>query len=106
MHNERKRTTKHQRELGKENGENETAMGGFFCYSCFRSVLFVETEKYAHVTFFFNGGVEKQFEGEERGLVPSPKVPTYDLKPEMNSEGVATEVNSLKPPIRNVRRAW
>ncbi len=44
-----------------------------------------ETEKYAHVTFFFNGGVEKPFEGEERDLIPSPKVATYDLKPEMSA---------------------
>jgi len=44
-----------------------------------------ETEKYAHVTFFFNGGVEKPFEGEDRELVPSPKVATYDLQPEMNA---------------------
>ena len=43
-----------------------------------------ETEKYAHVTFFFNGGEEKEFEGESRILVPSPKVATYDLKPEMS----------------------
>lgn len=45
-----------------------------------------ETEKYAHVTFFFNGGVESVFEGEERILIPSPDVATYDLQPEMNSE--------------------
>ena len=44
-----------------------------------------ETEKYAHVTFFFNGGVEKQYPGEDRVLVPSPKVATYDLQPEMNA---------------------
>ncbi|MGH8015294.1 MAG: 2,3-bisphosphoglycerate-independent phosphoglycerate mutase [Candidatus Zixiibacteriota bacterium] len=44
-----------------------------------------ETEKYAHVTFFFNGGVEKPFEGEDRDLIPSPKVATYDLKPEMSA---------------------
>ena len=43
-----------------------------------------ETEKYAHVTFFFNGGEEKEFAGESRILVPSPKVATYDLKPEMS----------------------
>ena len=43
-----------------------------------------ETEKYAHVTFFFNGGEEKEFKGESRILVPSPKVATYDLKPEMS----------------------
>ena len=44
-----------------------------------------ETEKYAHVTYFFNGGVEKMYEGEERHLEPSPKVPTYDLQPEMSA---------------------
>jgi 2,3-bisphosphoglycerate-independent phosphoglycerate mutase len=44
-----------------------------------------ETEKYAHVTFFFNGGREEPFEGEDRILVPSPKVATYDLKPEMSA---------------------
>lgn len=47
-----------------------------------------ETEKYAHVTFFFNGGVEQPFEGEDRILVPSPKVATYDLKPEMSAPEV------------------
>lgn len=51
-----------------------------------------ETEKYAHVTFFFNGGVEKQFSGEERHMVPSPKVATYDLDPKMNAHGVADKV--------------
>ncbi|MBL1379028.1 2,3-bisphosphoglycerate-independent phosphoglycerate mutase [Zobellella iuensis] len=45
-----------------------------------------ETEKYAHVTFFFNGGIEDCFPGEKRELIPSPKVATYDLQPEMNSE--------------------
>jgi 2,3-bisphosphoglycerate-independent phosphoglycerate mutase len=48
-----------------------------------------ETEKYAHVTFFFNGGVEKQFPGEDRELIPSPKVATYDLEPKMSAAGVA-----------------
>ena len=51
-----------------------------------------ETEKYAHVTFFFNGGQEKQFDGEVRSLVPSPKVATYDLKPEMSVLEVADEM--------------
>ena len=50
-----------------------------------------ETEKYAHVTFFFNGGVEAPFEGEDRALIPSPKVATYDLKPEMSAYEVADE---------------
>lgn len=51
-----------------------------------------ETEKYAHVTFFFNGGQEAEFEGEIRKMVPSPKVATYDLDPEMNAAGVADEM--------------
>jgi 2,3-bisphosphoglycerate-independent phosphoglycerate mutase len=48
-----------------------------------------ETEKYAHVTYFFNGGREEPFQGEDRVLVPSPKVATYDLQPEMSAAGVA-----------------
>jgi 2,3-bisphosphoglycerate-independent phosphoglycerate mutase len=51
-----------------------------------------ETEKYAHVTFFFNGGEERVFEGEERILVPSPKVATYDLKPEMSAPEVTDKL--------------
>ncbi len=51
-----------------------------------------ETEKYAHVTFFFNGGIEADFPGEDRGLVPSPQVATYDLQPQMNASGVADSV--------------
>ncbi|WOO84711.1 2,3-bisphosphoglycerate-independent phosphoglycerate mutase [Vanrija pseudolonga] len=51
-----------------------------------------ETEKYAHVTFFFNGGVEKQYQGEERVMIPSPKVATYDKKPEMSVQAVADKV--------------
>jgi 2,3-bisphosphoglycerate-independent phosphoglycerate mutase len=51
-----------------------------------------ETEKYPHVTYFFNGGVEKPFPGEDRKIVPSPKVATYDLKPEMSAREVTEEV--------------
>ena len=51
-----------------------------------------ETEKYAHVTFFFNGGEEKQYPGEDRILVPSPKVETYDMQPEMSAEEVTVKV--------------
>lgn len=50
-----------------------------------------ETEKYAHVTFFFNGGVENAFPGEDRALIASPKVPTYDMKPDMSARAVADE---------------
>ena len=53
-----------------------------------------ETEKYAHVTFFFNGGVEKENPGEERKVIPSPKVATYDLKPEMSAYEVTDELIS------------
>ncbi|QBM15926.1 2,3-bisphosphoglycerate-independent phosphoglycerate mutase [Marinobacter sp. JH2] len=51
-----------------------------------------ETEKYAHVTFFFNGGMETPFEGEDRILVPSPKVATYDLQPEMSAPEVTDKL--------------
>jgi 2,3-bisphosphoglycerate-independent phosphoglycerate mutase len=57
-----------------------------------RNLRVAETEKYAHVTYFFNGGVEKPFAGEDRVLVPSPKVATYDLKPEMSAQGIADAV--------------
>ncbi|MHC4836459.1 MAG: 2,3-bisphosphoglycerate-independent phosphoglycerate mutase [Planctomycetota bacterium] len=51
-----------------------------------------ETEKYAHVTFFFNGGREEPFEGEDRQIIPSPKVKTYDMKPEMSADEVCEEI--------------
>ncbi len=57
-----------------------------------RNLRVAETEKYAHVTYFFNGGVEQPFKGEDRVLVPSPKVATYDLKPEMSADGIANAV--------------
>lgn len=57
-----------------------------------KQLRIAETEKYAHVTFFFNGGREKPFEGEDRILVPSPKVATYDLKPEMSANEVTDKV--------------
>ena len=57
-----------------------------------KNLRVAETEKYAHVTYFFNGGVEKAFPGEERILVPSPKVATYDLKPEMSAAGIMETV--------------
>jgi 2,3-bisphosphoglycerate-independent phosphoglycerate mutase len=57
-----------------------------------RQLRIAETEKYAHVTFFFNGGEEKPFEGEDRILIHSPKVATYDLKPEMSAPEVTERV--------------
>ncbi len=57
-----------------------------------RNLRVAETEKYAHVTYFFNGGIEKPFPGEDRSLVPSQKVATYDLAPEMSAAGIADAV--------------
>jgi 2,3-bisphosphoglycerate-independent phosphoglycerate mutase len=57
-----------------------------------RNLRVAETEKYAHVTYFFNGGIEKPFAGEDRALVPSQKVATYDLAPEMSAAGITDAV--------------
>ena len=57
-----------------------------------KNLRVAETEKYAHVTYFFNGGNEKPYAGESRELVPSPKVATYDLKPEMSAPGITDAV--------------
>ncbi len=59
-----------------------------------KQLRIAETEKYAHVTFFFNGGSEAVYEGEDRILVPSPKVATYDLKPEMSAPEVTEELTA------------
>ena len=70
--------------------EIKDTLGDIVSANGFKQFRVAETEKYAHVTFFFNGGVEKANEGEERCLVPSPKeFPTYDLIPEMSAEAVA-----------------
>ncbi len=63
-----------------------------------KQIRIAETEKYPHVTFFFSGGKEKEFEGEKRILIPSPKVATYDMKPEMSANEVA---DALLPEIEN-----
>ena len=67
----------------KENVQNTLAE--YIASKGLKQLHIAETEKYAHVTFFFNGGREEPFEGEDRILVPSPKVATYDLKPEMSA---------------------
>ncbi len=72
----------------KENVAN--TMGEYLSRQGLRQLHIAETEKYAHVTFFFNGGREQPFDGEERILIPSPKVATYDLKPEMSAPEVKT----------------
>lgn len=63
----------------------QNVLGGYLARLGLRQLRLAETEKYAHVTFFFNGGVEEPFEGEDRILVPSPQVATYDQKPEMSA---------------------
>ncbi|MDR2472554.1 MAG: 2,3-bisphosphoglycerate-independent phosphoglycerate mutase [Tannerella sp.] len=67
----------------KDNVDN--TLGEYLAANGLKQLHIAETEKYAHVTFFFNGGREEPFEGEDRILVPSPKVATYDLKPEMSA---------------------
>ncbi len=70
----------------------EHILANVFAEREYKNLRVAETEKYAHVTYFFNGGVEKPFPGEERVLVPSQKVPTYDMKPEMSAAGIADAV--------------
>ena len=70
----------------------ENTFGAYISKKGLRQLRIAETEKYAHVTFFFNGGVEQPYEGEERILIPSPKVATYDLKPEMSAYEVTDAV--------------
>ncbi|MEE8294151.1 MAG: 2,3-bisphosphoglycerate-independent phosphoglycerate mutase [Sphingomonadales bacterium] len=65
--------------------EVKESLGEVVSNAGLRQLRIAETEKYAHITFFFNGGSEAMFEGEERILIPSPKVATYDLKPEMSA---------------------
>ncbi|MDE5958739.1 MAG: 2,3-bisphosphoglycerate-independent phosphoglycerate mutase [Muribaculaceae bacterium] len=74
----------------KENVDN--TLGEYLGKNGKKQLHIAETEKYAHVTFFFNGGRETPFEGEERILVPSPKVATYDLKPEMSAYEVCDKL--------------
>ena len=72
--------------------EIRNTFGEYISKKGLKQLRIAETEKYAHVTFFFNGGEEKQYEGEDRILVPSPKVETYDLKPEMSAYEVTDKV--------------
>jgi len=67
----------------------ENTLGSYIGSLGLRQLRIAETEKYAHVTFFFNGGIEEPGQGEDRVLIPSPKVATYDLKPEMSAYEVA-----------------
>ena len=69
-----------------------SCLAGAFAAAGWRQLHVAETEKYAHVTYFLNGGREAPFDGEDRVLVPSPKVATYDLQPEMSAPGVTDAV--------------
>lgn len=70
----------------------KNTIGEYVSNQGLKQLRIAETEKYPHVTYFFNGGVEEPNEGEERVLVPSPKVATYDLQPEMSAPEVADKV--------------
>jgi 2,3-bisphosphoglycerate-independent phosphoglycerate mutase len=72
--------------------EVKNCLGEVIAKNHLKQMRIAETEKYAHVTFFFNGGKEDPFEGEERILIPSPKVATYDLQPEMSAREVTNVV--------------
>jgi 2,3-bisphosphoglycerate-independent phosphoglycerate mutase len=80
----------------KDNVTN--TMGEVISRAGLKQIRIAETEKYAHVTFFFSGGREKEFEGESRILVQSPRVPTYDLKPEMSAPEVR---DAIVPKLKN-----
>jgi 2,3-bisphosphoglycerate-independent phosphoglycerate mutase len=75
------------------NEKMKNILGAYLSSLGLKQLRIAETEKYAHVTFFFNGGVENPFEGEDRILVPSPKVDTYDQQPEMNAPEVADKLS-------------
>src|SRR5215213_2023043 len=75
-------------EVAFENADVEVPLAQLISSFGLRQLHVAETEKYAHVTYFFNGGREAPFPGEERLLVPSPKVATYDLQPEMSAYGI------------------
>lgn len=77
-----------------EPGSLKNVLGEYLASKGLAQFRCAETEKYAHVTYFFNGGREQPFEGEERKLVPSPKVATYDLQPEMSAAEVGANVVS------------
>ena len=84
-------------EVAYRKEEIRNTFGEYISRRGLKQLRIAETEKYAHVTFFFNGGEEKQYEGEDRILVPSPKVETYDLKPEMSAYEVCDKaVEAIK----------
>lgn len=79
-------------EIAFRKEEIRNTFGEYISRKGLKQLRIAETEKYAHVTFFFNGGEEKQYQGEDRILVPSPKVETYDMQPEMSAIEVTDKV--------------
>jgi 2,3-bisphosphoglycerate-independent phosphoglycerate mutase len=75
-----------------ENDDLKNTLGDIVAQNGLKQVRIAETEKYPHVTFFFSGGREKPFEGEKRIMAPSPKVATYDLKPEMSAYELTADI--------------
>lgn len=81
----------------------ENTLGEVFAKQGLKQLRIAETEKYAHVTFFFNGGIEEPHQGEDRILIPSPKVATYNLQPEMSAPEVTkTVLEQLRKKIYDV----
>ncbi len=81
-----------------ENDDLKMTLGEVMAKNNLKQIRIAETEKYPHVTFFFSGGRENPFEGEKRIMIPSPKVATYDLQPEMSAEAVT---DAIVPEIQN-----
>lgn len=79
-------------EIAYKNNVPENTLGQYISALGLNQLRAAETEKYAHVTFFFNGGIEKPFKNEDRVLIPSPKVATYNLQPEMSAEELKDEI--------------
>ncbi len=75
-----------------ENDDLKMTLGEVIAKYMLTQIRIAETEKYPHVTFFFSGGRENPFEGEKRIMIPSPKVATYDLQPEMSAEGITDAI--------------
>ena len=81
----------------------EDTLGEVISKKGLRQLRIAETEKYAHVTFFFNGGVELPYRGEDRILIPSPDIATYDKKPEMSANGITDKlISKIKEDIYDV----
>lgn len=79
-------------EIAYRNTAPKNTLGEYIAKLGLNQLRAAETEKYAHVTFFFNGGIEEPYENEDRVLIPSPKVATYDLQPEMSAEELKDEI--------------